>query len=233
MVSDSTFLLLSRRSVGEEMVHLRMNVVPGTESKFLCFTFRSYTSKDLLKTVVQRRWPLRPLFPMLSWSGGCPITSTDDSSKSERLGGWSRLNAITDADIGLPNQDCLKIWSLSPWSVTLGSTATNRMSFALWTCHLRRLPGELNSSGSRVGTSKLKSLSETSPWRVVMIFASLAKISRIPLWASMQLTIQSLSIKMKTASMLGWGVSRKRRRNLVVFLQMLKAAASTTLWRFR
>jgi len=38
MVSHSTFLLLSRRSVGGEMVHWRMSVVPGTERKLSCIT---------------------------------------------------------------------------------------------------------------------------------------------------------------------------------------------------
>ena len=162
---------------------------------------------------------------MLSWSGGCPITSPDDSSNYGWLGCWSWLSSITDADIGLPNQNGLTTGSLSPWSVSLGSTATNQTSFTLWTCPLRTLPGELNSSGNRVGISKLKSQSETSLWRLVTIFVSSAKISKIVSWASMQLTIQSLSIKTKTASMLGWGVSRKRKRNRGTFLQRLRAAA--------
>ena len=161
---------------------------------------------------------------MLSWSGGCPIHAIGDSSKSERLG----------ADLVECNHRCrnwfakpkwFMIWSLSPWSVSLGSIATNQTSLVLWTCPLRTLPGELNSSGNRVGISKLKSQSETSLWRLVTIFVSPAKISKMPSWASMQLTIQSLSIKTKTASMLGWGVSRKRKRSRGISLQRLRAAA--------
>ena len=176
---------------------------------------------------------IKTIVPMLFWSGCCPIHAIGDSSKSERLGCWTWLSAITHAEIGLPYQDSLTIWSLSPWSVSLGSTATNQTSFTLLTCPLRTLPREWNSLGNRVGTSKLKSLSETRLWRLVTIFVSPAKISIIPSWAFMQLTIQSLSIKTKTASMLGWGVSRKRKRNHGIFLQRLRAAACKTLWRFR
>ena len=193
---------------------------------------RVWSSKGLAKTVVQSRWASRSLFGMLSWAGGWPIHVTSDASKSDRLGCWSWLSSITDADIGLPNQNGLTTGSLLPWSVSLGSTATNQTSFTLWTCPLRTLPGEWNSSRNRVGTSKLKSLSETRLWRLVTIFVRPATISKIPSWESMQLTIQSLSIKMKIASMLGWGVSRKRKRNLGIFLQRLRTAACKTLWRF-
>ena len=102
MVSDSTLVLFLRRLVrGEFLQWCNQCRSEDWQTDFNQLTqwllvkgFPSAAALATLKNIV----PNVVLIQML------PVQATGKSSKSARLGCWSRLSAITDAEIDLSNQ---------------------------------------------------------------------------------------------------------------------------------
>ena len=159
---------------------------------------------------------------VINWIGtfaimarGCHAQGTGECN--HRCGKW------------FPESVWLEDLNPSPWSVSLGSTATNQTSFALWMSSLRTLPELLKISGNRVGKLKPKFQYETGLWSVVTISVSPEEISTLLSWVFTQPTIQSSSIKTKTALTPGLGESRRRKTSHGLFHRRLMEAVCATI----